>query len=218
MITQELKDLDQLSTDQLKALLAAREKSDAERAKKEREDYERYINDTTMGIVTDALALHDVMSDFHEKTTEKLQQMRERLNAYGEIKSTSKGGFQRITKDGKHKLLYKFTTVCAWDERAEKAETLLRDFLKDFVKKRDLKMYNVISALLERNKEGNLEYSRIQSLYSQKNEFDDPRWKEAIRLFEESFKPIDSKMRIEIFTRDPESNRWIPISLNLSNF
>lgn len=212
------KTVDQMTTEELQDLIDQRLNESKERAKKEREEYETYINDTTADIVLGALVLNETMSEFYKATTTKLEDMRERLNKYGEIKSTSKGGFQRVTKDGKYKLIYKYSTICAWDERAEKAESLLRDFLKDFVKKRDLKMYNVISALLERNKEGNLELSRIQSLYSQENNFDDPRWKEAIRLFKESFKPVDSKMRIEVYKRNPESNKWEPISLNLSSF
>lgn len=209
--------IDQMSTDELKAYLAQREKSDADRLKKEREEYEKKVNDATERIVIDAKELHAKMQTFFNDTTSSLREMRDLLNQYGEIKSTSKGGFHRVTADGKSKVVYRYTTVCAWDERAEKAESLLRDFLTDFVKKRDLQMYKVISALLERNKEGNLEYSRIQSLYSQEQEFDDPRWKEAIRLFKESFKPVDSKMRIEVYQKSPESGKWEPITLNLSS-
>ena len=212
------KTADQMTTEELQALLDQRQKEAKDQAKKERDEYEKYINATTSEIVNDAMDLHGLMKIFFETVTTKLTRMRDKLNEYGEIKSTSKGGFQRITKDGKYKVVYKYNTICAWDERAEKAEELLRDFLKDFVKKRDLKMYNIISALLERNKEGNLEYSRIQSLYSQESEFDDPRWKEAIRLFKESFRPVDSKMRIEIYQKNGVSQKWEPVSLNLSSF
>lgn len=210
--------IDQMSTEEIQALLDERQKEAKEEAKKARIEYENYINKTTSDIVYDALDLNALMQVFFDTATTRLISMRDKLNEYGEIKSTSKGGFQRLTDDGKHKVVYKYNTICAWDERAEKAEELLREFLKDFVKKRDIKMYNIVSALLERNKEGNLEYSRIQSLYSQENQFDDPRWKEAIRLFKESFRPVDSKMRIEIYKKSEESNKWEPVSLNLSSF
>lgn len=212
------KELDQYTAEELQAMLDRKQKEAKELARKEREEYEAYINDTTSDIVKDALELNCLMRVFFETTTKKLSDMRNKLNAYGEIKSTSKGGFHRVSKDGKYKIVYRYSTICAWDERAEKAEDLLLEFLTDFVKKRDLKMYNVVSALLERNKEGNLEYSRIQSLYSQENEFDDPRWREAIRLFKESFRPVDSKMRIEVYQRKEVSGKWEPVSLNLSTF
>ncbi|NDW10478.1 DUF3164 family protein [Dysgonomonas sp. 520] len=212
------KTIDQLSTEELEALLAKKKKEETDRKKKEREVYEQKVNSMVMTIVANAIRLHKDMRLFHSETTDRLVEMRNLLNQYGEIKSTSKGGFQRVTDDGKSKIVYKYSTICDWDERAEKAESLLRDFLKDFVKKRDIKMYNIISALLERNKEGNLEYSRIQSLYSHENEFDDPRWKEAIRLFKESFRAVDSKMRIEVYKRSDQSQKWELISLNLSSF
>jgi hypothetical protein len=207
-----------MTEEELEVLLLAKRREKAEQQRREREAYEKYINDTTGRIVKRALKLRKIMGGFHASATEDLNAMREKLDQYGEIKSTSKGGFSRITPDGQHKLVYRYTTICAWDERAEKAEGLLRDFLRDFVKKRDLKMYNVISALLERNAEGNLEYSRIQSLYSQENEFDDPRWKEAIRLFKEAFRPASSKMRIEVYERNSESGKWESVSLNLSSY
>jgi hypothetical protein len=94
---------------------------------------------------------------------------------------------------------------------------LLRDFLTDFVKKRDLKLYGIISAILERNKEGKLEYARVQSLYSREDDFDDPRWKEAIRLFREGFYPVGSKMYIEVYRRSEASQKWVPLTLNLSS-
>ena len=214
----EIKTADQLTTDELKALLDKREKEEKAQMKKAREEYEAKVNKTTWDIVNDALVLNVAMRRFFDETTSKLSEMRELLNQYGDIKSNSKGGFHRVSKDGKYKVVYKYTTICAWDERAEKGEELLREFLKDFVKKRDLNMFNVVSALLERNKEGNLEYARIQSLYSLENEFDDPRWREAIRLFKESFSPVDSKMRIEIYKRSDKSQKWEPIPLNLSSF
>ena len=214
----ETKAVEQLSTEELEALLEQRRKEAKERERKERDEYEHFIDKTTSRIVREAVGLHKHIANFHSKTTRDLEAMRDRLNEYGAIKSNSKGGFTRKSKDGQHKVVYRFTQGGDWDERGEKAESLLKDFLQDFVKKRDLKMYRVVSALLERTKEGKLEYSRVQSLYSLETEFDDPRWKEALRLFKEGYVPSKSKMRIEVYKRSDESGKWEPLSLNLSSF
>jgi hypothetical protein len=206
-----------LTVEQLEALLAEKRKEEALRLKREREEYEKYVNGTTQDIFDGALVLADRIKAFHAESSTKLDAMRERLNEYGMIRANSKGGYHRITADGTGKVVYKYTTVCAWDERAEKAETLLRDFLTDFVKKRDLKLYAIISAILERNAEGNLEFGRIQSLYSREEEFDDPRWREAIRLFKQAYYPTGSKMRIEVYRRTGDSQKWEPVRLNLSS-
>lgn len=214
----ETKAVEELSTDELEALLAKRKEEERERIQKARTDYEKFVEKATSQIVRKAIGLSKHITNFYNNTTTELEALRDKLNEYGEIKSTSKGGFMRKTKDGNHKVVYRFTQGGDWDERGEKAEGLLKDFLNDFVRKRDLKMFKVVSALLERNKEGKLEYSRVQSLYQLESEFDDPRWKEAIRLFKEGFQPTKSKMRIEIHKRDEKSGKWEPIPLNLSNF
>jgi hypothetical protein len=207
-----------LSIEQLEKLLAQKKREEVERIKAEREAYENYVNAETSNIVKDALRVHDMLKSFHEGTSTKLSSMREKLNEYGMISSNSKGGYHRVTPDGNYKVVYKYTTICNWDERAEKAEDLLRDFLGDTVKKRDAKLHRVISSILEKNAEGRLEYSRIQSLYALENEFDDPRWKEAIRLFKESYYAAGSKMRIEVYQRTEISGKWELITLNLSQF
>lgn len=211
-------DLNAMSSADLEKELQRR--SDAKRAeeRQKREAYERFINNSVDKIVHDATLLNSHLNQFFYDSTKSLQGMKMELDKYGEIRSSSKGGFSRISKNGKHKVVYRYTTISDWDERAKKAEDLLREFLGDFVKKRDIKMFNIISALLEKNKEGNLEFSRIQSLYSRESEFDDPRWKEAIKLFKESYKAVDSKMRIEVYKRSEVSNKWELIPLNLSSF
>lgn len=214
----DVKSIDNMSTEELETYLNSRREDKRKAELKARTEYEEFIEKSTSRIVGEALNLHLNMETFFTETTKSLQEMKIKLNEYGEIKSNSKGGFSRVTRDGKHKIVYRYTTISDWDERAEKAESLLRDFLADFVKKRDIKMYNIISALLERNTEGNLEYSRIQSLYSRESEFDDPRWKEAIKLFKESYRAVDSKMRIEVYERSAVSQKWQPVSLNLSSF
>ena len=73
------------------------------------------------------------------------------------------------------------------------------------------------ATITAQNKEGKLELSRIQTLYAKESLFTDPRWVEAIRLFKESFQPVDSKMRLEFYKRSEVSNKWEPIVLNISS-
>lgn len=210
------KTIDQMTTEELKALLSEREKSEKIRLKKERETLEADVQESLDMMFKKAEVACLALSDLLTSCAKQSITLRDRLNNYGLIKSNSKGGFH--IKDKNRKLVFAYRTDCEYDFRAGKAEGLLKDFLTDFVKKRDLKMYNVVSALLERNKEGNLEYSRIQSLYKLENEFDDPRWKEAIRLFRESFKPSGSSIMPQFYKKDETTGKWKIVALNLSSF
>lgn len=212
------KSISEMTTEELEQLVAKRKQEEQRALQKAREEYERKVDETAKSIITEAIGLNKIMSDFYKDTTDKLIAMREKLNEYGKIRSSSKGGFQIKTADGEAKIVYKYSTVCDWDERAGKAEELLKDFLGDTVKKRDKDLHELIISLLEKNKEGKLELSRMQALYAKEALFTDPRWVEAIRLFKESFQPVDTKMRLEFYRRNETSNRFEPINLNLSGF
>jgi len=217
-LKQNKMDTNEMTPEQLEALAAKKRKEAVEKRQKERAAFESTLEETTSQMVGKALELAKMLEKFYKQTTDDLNAMRDILNEYGMIKGNSKGGFHLKTKDGKYKVVYRFKTLCDWDVRADKAEDLLKDFLKDVVLKRDVDSYELLMALLEKNKFGNLEFSRIQSLYSQVDRFEDPRWKEAIRLFQESFVTTGSKMSLEFYKRADESGKWEPISLNLSNF
>lgn len=211
------KTVDQMTTTELEAYLAERKKEQIAEMKKKRADYERYVSTNTSRLVRKALKLSSILALFFENSTTTLEEMRDKLNEYGAVRSNSKGGFTLKTDDDKYKILYRYSTICDWDERSVKAEELLKDFLFDVLKKRDKEMFELILGLIEKNKEGKLELSRIQTLYSKEALFTDPRWVEAIRLFKESFRPVSSKMRLEFYRRSEVSKKWEPITLNISS-
>lgn len=212
-----VKTVDQMTTKELEVYLAERKKEQIAEMNRKRAEYEKYVEQNTSRLVRKAIKLNTILTTFFANSTTILEEMREKLNEYGAIRSNSKGGFTLKTDDGKYKVVYRYSTTCDWDERAEKAEELLKDFLFDVLKKRDKEMFEVILGLIEKNKEGKLELSRIQTLYAKESLFSDPRWVEAIRLFKESFQPVDSKMRLEFYKRSEVSNKWEPITLNISS-
>lgn len=212
-----MENVNEMSLEQLEAVLKSKRKEKDDQVRKERERYENFMYDTTEEIVNEAIELSRQSEIKRDKWLRQILSMREMKDKYGDIRSNSKGGFHHKTRDGNFKFTYSYKAECEWDERAEKAEELLKDFLKDTVKKRDLTLYELLMALLEKNKEGNMEYGRIQSLYSQENKFDDPRWKEAIRLFKESFRVSGSCFNLTIHKRDETTKRWELIPLGISS-
>ena len=211
------KTVDKMTTKELEIYLAERKKEQLAEMNRKRADYEKFVKSNTSQLVRRALKLNKILTSFFLVSTATLEELREKLNEYGAIRSNSKGGFTLKTDDGQYKIVYRYSTMCDWDERAVKAEELLKDFLFDVLKKRDKEMFEMILGLIEKNKEGKLELSRIQTLYAKEALFTDPRWVEAIRLFKESFKPVDSKMRLEFYKRSEISQKWEPITLNISS-
>lgn len=212
------KPISEMTTAEIEKLLESKKREELEAQQKERSEYEKKVNTTADSIITEALSVSAILFAFYQETTQKLIGLRDKLNEYGKIRNNSKGGFHLKTADGQYKIVYRYSTICAWDERATKAEELLKDFLSTTVKKRNMQDYEFMMALLERNKKGELELSRMQTIYSKEHLYNDPRWVEAIRLFKESFQPVDTKMRLEFYKRNEISQKWEPINLSLSGF
>eukprot|EP01038_Epipyxis_sp_PR26KG_P000918 gene918-1293_t len=110
-----------------------------------------------------------------------------KLANYGKIRGNSKGGFSVSDRNDTMKVTRRRDTEPVWDERSTKAIELIKEFLGDAIKKRDLDMYEILMGFLERNEKGDLEYARVMDLYKHEAKFDDERWKEGLRLIKESF-------------------------------
>ncbi len=204
-----------LTDDELEALLAKRKKAKEAETKRRREQYEAHRDEAVTTLCQQASALSDRLAFFNQQAYATLEDLGQRLAEYGELRGNSKGGFTVTSNDGRYRISYTYQTISDWDERADKAETLLKEVLGDTVKKRDADLHEVIMSLLERNTKGKLEYGRIARLFKYETKFNDARWTEALRLFKESYQVRGSKFYIEFFERT-EHGSYEPIQLNFS--
>lgn len=213
MKTKETKDL---SVAELEAALAAKKKEQSDKEKAERKKYVSDRDAMILNLCAQATELNYILKNLNILAHESMEQQKVKLAAYGKLRKNSKGGFELKTEDGSYKIKYAYTSTPSYDERALKAEELLKDFLQSVIKKKDQGAYGIIMSLLERNKAGQLEYSRISKLYQQEDQYTDERWLEAIKLFKESFTVGDSKMQLYFFKKN-ERNEYDPINLNFSS-
>jgi hypothetical protein len=203
------------SVEELEAML--KEKRDAEKQEyaKKREAYENNRNNMVERLVSVAQALHDDMSMFKQRTIMELEDFRKEAEAYGEIRSHSKGGFTLRNSDGSMKVMYERNVVSEYDERADMAEELLKDFLGDMVKKRDAAAYEVITGLLQRGSKGEFNPAAISALLKMEDKFDDDRWTKAIKLFKESYNSRLVAMNVSFYIKnDMEKDEAIKLTFS----
>ena len=208
--------LEQLTTDELEALLAkkkAKEKADQEKA---RLAYEKERDEKIFNIITTAKTLAKELGEFKNYCHIEMDKQAVALAEYGKIRSNSKGGFSVTDTNDTIKVTRRRDTEPVWDERSTKAIELIKEFLGDAIKKRDVKMYEILMSFLERNANGDLEYGRVMDLYKHEDKFDDPRWKEGLRLIKESFSNHLKGFGYE-FKFKNEAGKWEGILLNFSS-
>lgn len=194
--------LKELSTEELEAVLEARKKAEKEAKEKAKEEYIARRNDLVERHVARALDLHMQLEMFKAEVANELEELRIEMELYGGIRSNSKGGFSIRSSNNNQRVALVRNSVYEYDERGEMAVNLIREFLEDSVKKRNVKDYRALSTLLQKNRKGDLHPSRVASFLSIKDNYDDPRWKKAMDLFEEGYREREVSYNIEFSTPD----------------
>lgn len=180
-------DLSNCSPEELEAALAKSRKKAAKKREAEKLAYEEARDDDMAEIIKEARELSGRLFVLKQLCHAKMEKQEEALKNYGSIKKSSKGGFTLKNSDDSYRITRRRDTKPSWDERSEKAIELLKDFLLDTVKKRDVKLYEILMSFLEKNAKGDLEYSRVMDLIKHEDKFDDARWHEGLQLIKESY-------------------------------
>ena len=112
---------------------------------------------------------------------------REVMAEYGQLRHDDQQGFTII--EGNFKLSVKFNKLKQFDERADLAADRLIDYLSNYIEKSDKgtddPIYQLAMSLLERNRQGKLDYKSISKLYELEDKFDE-EYKSIMDLFRES--------------------------------
>lgn len=207
-------DLTQLSDEQLDALLKQREDKKRKEAERKRLAYESERDKLILRLSKKAVEINALMTEFKRDAMERLEAFRERAQEYGEVRSHSKGGFSLRHSGGEYKVSFDRNTKIEYDERADHAADLIKDFLGDMIKKRDQDAYEMIMSLLQKNRAGDFKPSLIMALMSKRDRFGDSRWRKAIQLFEECHNTHLISMSVSFYRKDKSGkDSIIPLSL-----
>lgn len=185
MNTEEI--LNGLSAEQqeelLKKLSAKKQQSELDK----RNAYEG-IRDTFAKSVKDKvvdLALR--VKQFRDWLDEEGESFKEVMAEYGKLRHEDQRGYTLVVGDFKFEV--KSQEVKGFDERAELAAKRLMDFLGAYIessdKGKDDPMYQLCMNLLERNRNGKLNYTSISKLYQLEGKFNDEEYTSIMDLFRE---------------------------------
>lgn len=192
----------QLSVEELETLLK-KKKAEERRAKvRKRDAYLKRRDELVCNLAGLAKELHQAMQEFKLSAVRELQEFQQEAAEYGDITKRSKGGFSLRDNDAKYRVSYDRNTKQEYDERADTAETLLKQFLEDKIKKRDQQSYRMVSALLEKNEAGDYKPGQVASLLAIKDNYDDKRWVRAMELFEESYRRVEVSNSVSFYEKD----------------
>lgn len=209
--------LGDMSIEEIEELLAEKQAKAAQEKIAKRKQYEDAREEMINTLSGFAQSLSQQMLDLKLEAFRELTAMRERMMEYGEIRRgvNNKGNFE--IKNEKYKIKFSSQVNKGFDERAKIAEEKMKEFLSSFVRKKDKSAYNLIMGLIQRNeKTGDFDYDLINRLYKMKDQFDNPLWKEALELFQESYAPYGTAQYVQFFVKNETNNAWEPVVLDFA--
>ncbi|TZF81794.1 DUF3164 family protein [Pedobacter sp. BS3] len=210
----QAKQLSELTSAELKALLAKKEADEAAERKQKREQYEVLRDETVTNIVNKAAALKDALKDFKAAVWSDLETLYKLLQEHSQRHADGKGSFTLETSCSNFKVQYKRQDNTRFDERATQAERHILDFLTSQFGD-DSATSKLVRKLLERKK-GQLDKDQVLHLISMKDEFDNENWRKGIELLQESIVPGETRYYAQFFVKSQDGENWMPIVLDFA--
>ena len=195
----------------LKGMSAAERKNLLEELKAEeqkatrdrREAYEALRAQFAHEVKSHLLPLVEDVRQFREWIEKEADGFYSVMRDYGQLRKEEQSSFTIV--DGDMKMEVRSNKVKTFDERADMAAERLMEYLKAYVagseKGYDDPMYQLAMTLLERNRQGDLDYKNISKLYEMEDRFDEEN-KSIMGLFRESHTVIKTAVNFYFWKRD----------------
>lgn len=208
-------DLSNVSAKDLEKALKVKQKEEIKQREENKKAYEQRRDETVFAMIEAADVNHSRTQLFKSMMHQMFDEQKSELDKYaGGLSKHSKGGFSLTHSSGEYRVTRTLKSQPKWDERADEAVTLIKEFLD--AKLKNTKHYSLIHTLLERNKSGELSYPMVMRLIEIKDEYDDKRWVKAMSLLIESFERVYSGYGYEFYRRNKEG-QFEKIEINFTS-
>lgn len=133
---------------------------------------------------------------------------------YGAAVGGKKGNVTLYSFDGQYKIQRDIAQHLKFDEGILAAKALINECLDEWTEGSRSELKALVSRAFEVDAEGNLSTNRILGL--RRVEIGDPRWKRAMDAIAEALQVVGSKAYIRVYKRVGDSDRYVPIPLNIA--
>lgn len=196
----------------------AREKKEAaQNAKRNREEYRSMVD---VELASAIPYLLEISGNLSKAKTHIFSNFKAILDMKSDIMKLTKDGQRSHTftdKAGQFRLTLGRYTIDGYDDTVESGISIVKEYLESLAKDEETKdLVSMIMKLLSKDGAGNLKASRVIQLRQLAENSDNDRFLEGVKIIEESYKPVDSKMFIRAEKRG-ENGEWVNIPLGMTD-
>ncbi|MCT6765643.1 DUF3164 family protein [Riemerella anatipestifer] len=209
-----MKDLSQLTAEELQAELDRRNQEKAE----DRKAYKEIVSQELPQIVASLRALSQTISKVKLFAFENLKTLLAlKAKAY-DVKDTQQS--HTFSDDKGNTITYGFRIIDGWDDTVTAGIDKVREFISSLAKDEATgKLVHAVNQLLKKDAKGNLKASRVLELTKLAEEFNDPNFTDAVNIIRQSYKPQRSAFFIDASYTDKQGKKVnIPLSISAVDF
>jgi arginine deiminase len=133
---------------------------------------------------------------------------------YGVKMGGKKGNITMLSFDGRYKVQRAMNEHLTFDERLQAAKVLIDECLNDWTADANVNVQTIINKAFEVDKEGNINTGRVLTL--RRLDIQDERWLRAMAAISDSIQSVGSKAYIRIYEREADTDKYVPISLDIA--
>lgn len=193
----------------------AQEREEAAR-KAQREDYARLVDDEVAAAVAQLEELSEQMSTIKKTIFDNFDTI---IKMKREVMSLCKPEGQYThtftSSDSRCRITLGNRMVDDYRDTVEDGILMVKDYITSLAKDEDsAQLVGLIMSLLERNKSGALQPSRVIRLRQLADKRQDPRLLEGVKIIEDSYQPYASSTFVQAEIKG--ATGWVTIPLNIS--
>mgnify|MGYP003288313221 FL=1 len=222
----EVKQTVEVTAEELELLKAAK----AEKAKREAQEKREQDLRTYKKLVDDAIS--ETVPEAHciqEMLTRTKDGIMERFRAVIDLKETLFVGSKQL-KDGRYsdtftnsdsnmRVTVGYNTLDAYDDTYTAGVEMVNQYIESLATDdKSKQLADMVTTLLrERSKAGQLKAQNVLRLEQMAAESKDETFIEGMRIIREAYRPQKSKQFVKVEVKNPETNEWVPITMNMTN-
>lgn len=206
--------LQSISPEELKAAAKAAEASKSEA----RAAYKETVKDAVPGFINTLLNISGMLSKAKLDLFQGLNILLEMKSEVYDIKQGQQG--HSFSDDRGNGITYGFRVVDGWDDTVNAGIDKIKEVIDSMAKDdNSAKLVTTINKLLKKDAKGNLKSSRVLELRQLAEEFNDDKFKDAVEIIQDAYKPVRSAFFIEAYTTNAMGKKvFIPLSITAVDF
>lgn len=202
------------------AFKAEKEKKEAaKRRKAARATYQQMVDDELAQAVPELRKLSQDIRTVKDTVFGNFQTVLDMKAEVVGFKEDGQFSHTFTNSDSTLRLTLGVNTVDGWNDMAETGIAMVRKYIESLATDEKTKtLVNTVLRLLSKDKQGNLNASRVLQLAKMAEESNDDQFKEGVKIIQESYMPTETRRYIRAQYRDETTgNGWRNIPLGITD-